>query len=347
MVPLSAQALPQDPYLYISAILTLLLLITIIAWRQARSRALQRKEDIGDLKRDIENRDKLLDKSRLLYREVLARQGETVLKTAQRDVQEGKFSAAARGINQWIAEEGPHIAPILLERARWSFTRARGELRPYALTGAESYAAAAQLLAPNNSDAEGFVNEIRALRKTEGRGAAPLSQAISRLEAVARDDKASPDLFGTDLEILAAEAEQDADRQYELGRHHLALALIDEAIHIRTQIIGADAIQTLNALSLKGYILLGLSRTDEALPVMRTVAERLAHHSEYGPDHPDTLSCRYQLALVLDNSGRREEALVMLRDIADRQAASPELGINHPDTLESRKTLKSLQEQTA
>lgn len=347
MIPLYVESLPQNPFIYGCAALLILFFWSWLSAGRARRRARRLAEEQNHLKQEIEKRDQLLEKNRQLNKDLMARLPDKVLKEAGREAKEGRGAAAQRGLNRWLRDEGPLVAPLLLERARWAFIRARGELRPFALAGAEAYAAAAQTLAPRDETVEGFLTEIRTLRKTEGRTAPALPQALDKLDTLTRDDAIAPDLFGTDLALIASEAEHDADRQYELGRHHLALALIGEAIIIRTQMDGAGSIEALNAQSLKGYILLGLGRGDEALPVIRSVADQLATNPEYGPDHPDTLSCRYELAQVLGNIGKDQEAIAVLQDVIARQSANTELGTNHPDTQESRRLLKSMETKMA
>lgn len=347
MIPLSVESLPQDPFIYGCIALLLAFFWCWLSAARIKRRARKLVEEQGHLRQELEKRDQLLEKNRQLNKDIIARLPDKVLKDAAREAKEGHFAAAQRGHNRWLRDEGPLVAPLLLERARWAFIRARGEFRPFALAGAEAYAAAAQTLAPRDETVEGFLNEVRALRKTEGRTAPPLPQALDKLDTLTRDDAIAPDLFGTDLALIASEAEHDADRQYELGRYHLALTLIGEAIAIRTQMSGADSIETLNAQSLKGYILLGLGRGDEALPIIRAVADQLSTNPEYGPDHPDTLSCRYELAQVLGNIGKNQEAITVLQDVLARQSASAELGTNHPDTLESKRLLKSMETKIA
>jgi hypothetical protein len=56
-----------------------------------------------------------------------------------------------------------------------------------------------------------------------------------------------------------------------------------------------------------------------------------------GPDHPDALTTRNNLAHWLGESGRVEEAIAQLRQVlADRARV---LGPDHPDTLATRSNL--------
>ncbi|MFF4888134.1 tetratricopeptide repeat protein, partial [Streptomyces nigra] len=67
--------------------------------------------------------------------------------------------------------------------------------------------------------------------------------------------------------------------------------------------------------------------------------ERIARHSNniHGPDHPDTLSARNNLAISYSSAGRIQEALDLgERVLADRQRL---LGDDHPDILSARNNL--------
>jgi tetratricopeptide repeat protein len=56
----------------------------------------------------------------------------------------------------------------------------------------------------------------------------------------------------------------------------------------------------------------------------------------FGPDHPDTLTSRNDLAVAYKAAGRADEAIALHeRTLADRERV---LGKTHPPTLASRKT---------
>ncbi len=56
--------------------------------------------------------------------------------------------------------------------------------------------------------------------------------------------------------------------------------------------------------------------------------------TRHGPDHPDTLRCRHNLAFTLCRLGRPEESWRLAREVADARARV--LGATHPDTLATR-----------
>ncbi|WP_167738839.1 tetratricopeptide repeat protein, partial [Streptomyces ossamyceticus] len=67
--------------------------------------------------------------------------------------------------------------------------------------------------------------------------------------------------------------------------------------------------------------------------------ERTARHSNdiHGPDHPDTLIARHNLAVSYSDAGRVQDALNLCeRVLADRERT---LGEDHPDTLDARNNL--------
>jgi hypothetical protein len=342
MLALLADILDRDPVLAVACALGLICLILVLIL-MCVLRALSRvRADVGHMRKDMDARNILLDKGRQAYKEALARQPDVALKIASRSSHDGDRVASNRVLAKWVAEQGDPVARVLLERAKWAYVHARGAIRHTALSGAEGYAAAAVALSPKNRDAVGFYNELRGFRKEDSRPLTPLSAALIELENLALEPGSAFDLFENDLEMSAADAEREANKQYETGHYHLALASIDAALRIRMKTDGADAIRTLSAQSLKGYILLGLERSEEALPILTSVAERMVESPDYGPSHPDTLACRYQLALVLDNLGRSRDALPILRDVIQKQERSPVLGPNHPDTLESQHFLQAL-----
>ncbi|WP_189428446.1 tetratricopeptide repeat protein, partial [Streptomyces thermoviolaceus] len=64
-----------------------------------------------------------------------------------------------------------------------------------------------------------------------------------------------------------------------------------------------------------------------------------------GPDHPDTLTSRHNLAIALYAMGRHQEAADLhQRNLTDRERI---LGPDHPDTLTSRNNLARVQAAAA
>merc|ERR1711916_145734 len=55
-----------------------------------------------------------------------------------------------------------------------------------------------------------------------------------------------------------------------------------------------------------------------------------------GPDHPDTLTTRANMALVLESQGKYDEALAMYEAVLAVREREDVLGPDHPDTLTTR-----------
>jgi Tetratricopeptide repeat/Domain of unknown function (DUF4062) len=96
---------------------------------------------------------------------------------------------------------------------------------------------------------------------------------------------------------------------------------------------------TLALLRLGGWALWFLNDLGDSTAQAIQVAEPLLTDQEriLGPDHPDTLGSRNNLALAYRATGRAAEAIPLLdRTLADRERV---LGPDHPDTLGSRNNL--------
>ncbi|WP_186315492.1 tetratricopeptide repeat protein [Catellatospora sichuanensis] len=85
---------------------------------------------------------------------------------------------------------------------------------------------------------------------------------------------------------------------------------------------------------------IGLTAYDLGSYAVASEAFRRAYNiqvSEDGPDHPDTLTSRNNLALALRDMGRWDEALAVQQEVL--AARERVLGPDHPDTLTSRNNL--------
>jgi tetratricopeptide (TPR) repeat protein len=96
---------------------------------------------------------------------------------------------------------------------------------------------------------------------------------------------------------------------------------------------------TLAVLRLRGWALWFLNDLGDSAAQAIAVGEPLLADQErvLGPDHPDTLNSRNNLAEAYRAAGRAAEAIPLHeRTLADRE---PTLGPDHPDTLSSRNNL--------
>ncbi|WP_438489120.1 protein kinase domain-containing protein [Streptomyces sp. S186] len=103
------------------------------------------------------------------------------------------------------------------------------------------------------------------------------------------------------------------DRPAPPGDHHALLATLAGRLAQAHALAGAD--RHFEAQELRTEVL--------------AVRERLL-----GPDHPDTLGCRHDLAVGLGRLGRLEECRTAAREVAEARARV--LGAHHPDTLATR-----------
>jgi tetratricopeptide (TPR) repeat protein len=78
-----------------------------------------------------------------------------------------------------------------------------------------------------------------------------------------------------------------------------------------------------------------LGRWEEAHQVHHAVAAE--HDRLLGPDHPDTLASRYEVAFTLNHTGRPADALREYTHVADSRERI--LGPDHPDTLTARQEM--------
>ena len=96
---------------------------------------------------------------------------------------------------------------------------------------------------------------------------------------------------------------------------------------------------TLAVLRLRGWALWFLNDLGDSAAQAIAVGEPLLadHERVLGPDHPDTLASRNDLAEAYRDAGRAAEAIPLHeRTLADRERV---LGPDHPDTLQSRNNL--------
>lgn len=341
MFNLVVDFIQREPFVVTAACLGGLVLILLVwAWRLKRQ--VNRAVATGKrLRRELDNSETLLEKGRSLNKDILARLPDAVWKVAVRKRADIDPAAADRYLAGWIASEGLAISRILQARARSAFVRAALSDRAHFLACAEGYCLAALALNPADGDTMTFAREIAAARKADGNQGA-LAEALS---APLSDDPSSA--AGNDPAWTAELLGREAVAQYDQERYGLALAAVESTIALYRQMEEPDAEAILTAQSLKGYVLLGMGRPEEALPIVRIVADDMGASPHFGPDHPDTLSCRYQLALVYEALGRYGDAMAIIRDVVDRQSANVLCGPNHPDTADSRRLMHRLAERGA
>ncbi len=159
---------------------------------------------------------------------------------------------------------------------------------------------------------------------------------ISLLEVLDRAAAKVGDRFAGQPEV------EDALRRTIAGTYH-GLASWEKAEQQWRAVLaaarrgsGPESPETLTALSELAHILRHRGRIDaEMLEMAKSASEGLAR--VLGPDHPDTLSSRNNLALAYSAAGRTAEAITLQQ--ANRKLEESKLGPDHPSTLDSRNNL--------
>jgi tetratricopeptide (TPR) repeat protein len=119
------------------------------------------------------------------------------------------------------------------------------------------------------------------------------------------------------------------------GKKILVVNLLDRAAEsLDKEFTGTEATRgaMLNAL---GETYHGLGLYDKAVATLAKAVSVCV--ATLGPDHPDTLSCRNNLATAYWSAGRTSEAMVMHEETLRLREAK--LGPDHPDTLTIRSNL--------
>jgi serine/threonine protein kinase/tetratricopeptide (TPR) repeat protein len=99
---------------------------------------------------------------------------------------------------------------------------------------------------------------------------------------------------------------------------------------------GGESLEALEAAAELAHILRHRGRIDaEALEMAKSASEGLARI--LGPDHPDTLNSRNNLAMAYLDAGRTAEAIALLEPTLARKESK--FGPDHPDTLTCRNDL--------
>jgi len=190
----------------------------------------------------------------------------------------------------------------------------------------------------------------RAEGASESRVAATLASLDGALAGVSPTQTAVHLLDGQILERAAKTIERDmggeprigAKLEFTLARTYANLGLYQRAeqharraVELRTQIVGPDHQDTLDAMSDLADISRRQGKLDQAEKMDREILE--TRRKVLGPDHLDTLQSMHNLGIVLYSLGRYPEAENLTREAWEGKRRI--LGREHPDTLKSMNNL--------
>jgi len=157
---------------------------------------------------------------------------------------------------------------------------------------------------------------------------AAIEEAIAIYRKLARS---RPDI----LPDLARSLNDKSNRLVDLGRRNEALAAIEEAVAIYRKVARSRPDVRPNLASSRNDLARLLSSLDRTNEAVRLYQDLLPDQERVlGPDDPDTLATRQNIALWTGKSGQWAKALRLFRALlADQERV---LGPDHPDTLATR-----------
>ncbi|MBW3069869.1 tetratricopeptide repeat protein [Actinomyces sp. 594] len=126
-----------------------------------------------------------------------------------------------------------------------------------------------------------------------------------------------------------------ADAYRASGRAIEAVALYEQVVQVRLQLLGPDHPDTLASRSELAYVYLATGRTTKAVDLYEQVPED--YRRVLGPDHSLTLTSSSNLAAAYESAGRVADAIKLYEQVLEDRLRV--LGSDHPDTLTSRSNL--------
>jgi tetratricopeptide (TPR) repeat protein/tRNA A-37 threonylcarbamoyl transferase component Bud32 len=229
--------------------------------------------------------------------------------------------ALAQDVERWLADE-----PVSAHREGWGARLARWSRRHRAWVRGAAAALAVGLVAAVAL----AVQQTRAAdreREIAGRERAANQLAQDRLVQVERGNGLLLSIF-SDLDPRAEEKEGKPLRAI-LGDR------IDRAVgQLEGESVG-DPLAVAKLQDRLGVAQLNLGQFGRAIPLYRAALR--TREEKLGPDHPDTLQTRSNLAESYRFDGRAPEAIALEEETLRLRAAK--LGPDHPDTLQSRDNL--------
>ncbi|KAF9769126.1 hypothetical protein IL306_013511, partial [Fusarium sp. DS 682] len=135
----------------------------------------------------------------------------------------------------------------------------------------------------------------------------------------------------TDKAALSRLIFNTAGSQSILGKYKEAGAMHQQALGLRTEVLGAKHPDTLTSLNNLALVLSRQGKDEEAETIHRRTHDLFIE--VLGTKHPDTLSSMINLACELCRQGKDKEAEAMHRQALDLHTEV--LGTKHPNTLTS------------
>jgi serine/threonine protein kinase/tetratricopeptide (TPR) repeat protein len=141
--------------------------------------------------------------------------------------------------------------------------------------------------------------------------------------------------FGDQPQVEAELRSTIAATYHGLGAFARAEQQVRAQLEIERRLHGGESAEALGALGQLGHYRDHLGDSRAAADLLRQAADGLSRR--LGPDHPDTLATRNNLAVAYFAAGRMSDAIALHEETLKLRTSK--LGPHHPDTLTSRNNL--------
>ena len=302
----------------------------LASWAFLRGRLSTKDAEIRKLKNTIEYLEGENSKAENSIKKLQdERNGLTrvALDKADQQVREGKEENANNHLMEWLGLEAPLIAEVCCRLARWRLSAAQDEQHGEAavpLADAERLITIARALYPENRQLRDLKYELLISKHNQD----PTATAEDLMRSLA-DEYDDLDPF-----ILS----KYAQKYYEAGNYHHALALRERVTAILRETAGPNDRDTLTSQSNLALVLHDLKRLEESEKLNRETWEARKKHLP--PNDRDTLISQSNLASVLHDLKRLEESEKLNRETWE--ARKKHLPPNDRDTLISQSKLASV-----
>jgi eukaryotic-like serine/threonine-protein kinase len=158
---------------------------------------------------------------------------------------------------------------------------------------------------------------------------------VTLLEVLDRAAEKVGERFRDQPQVEAELRSTIAGTYYGLGSWTKAERQALAQLEIERRLHGADSAEALKAIGWLGNCLDRLGNTREAIELLEKAAAGLIRR--LGPDRPETLGTRSELALAYQSTGRTNEAIAIYEEVL--KLLTSKLGPDHPTTLATRHNL--------
>ena len=253
---------------------------------------------------------------------------EVALKRAEQQVRDGNEENANQILMEWFRQEAESITEVSRRLACWELSFSQHEQHGgAAVLGAERLITIACALQPKDRQLRNLKDEIL-ISKYKQDPAGTADELWNRMRSLADEyDNADPAILN-----------KYADKYYEAGKYHCALALCQRMTVILRRTAGPNDRNTLRSQGNQARILYALSRFEESEALQRETWD--ARKEYLPPNDRDTLESQGQLASVLRDLDHFEESEALQREAWE--AMKKYLPPNDRDTLRSQHNLAAV-----